>query len=215
MTGILGLVISLAPTPGPSGAPPAGGDGGYTALPHAMTPTGVAVTILLAILIDAMSVGPDSIRDRIAWLFSVTAIRDGFAGSQVEAWTTGQVAAWIHTGLQKTGDAYIAAADANKIVGALIGCIAIFTAFALVPSRWSTRLGPAARIRFGRHHGTVTTINAAGGGGYRLNPWLWTSAILIGVSGHLAQGAIGAAIDTSLNILVWPVVGIVTLIFGA
>jgi hypothetical protein len=180
---------------------------------HAMTPTGVAVTIMLAVLIDMMSVGPNSIRDRVAWVFAVTAIRDGFSGSDIERNTVGKVADALAAGLKQTGDAYIHAADANKIVGAVIGCIWIFTICALVPDSWASRMGPAARMRFGRRH-SLTVDDGGASSGPRLNYWLWGSAFLVGISGHLAQGAIGASIDIVLNTIVWPVVWLMTFLFG-
>ena len=56
---------------------------------HLMSPTATAILLVLALIIDYMSVGPNSLRDRLAFLMGVAAIREGFNGSPLDRWTVG------------------------------------------------------------------------------------------------------------------------------
>jgi hypothetical protein len=77
---------------------------------ESLNPTGVAVLLLLALVIDYMSFGPNSIRDRLAFLMGLVAIRAGFNGSQLDAWTVDALSRAIDTLKGMTGGAYIAGA---------------------------------------------------------------------------------------------------------
>jgi hypothetical protein len=159
---------------------------------HVMSPTGVAVLLLLAIVVDYMSVGPDSLRDRIAFLMAVPAIREGFDGSPLDAWTVGWLSSIIDTLKGMADGAYIAGATTSVLVGAVIGVAAIYAVACLLPDRASKKLGRFAAMRF--------PTSAM----YRINIKLWILAILIGLCADLPSGIVG-------DWLTWAVDGLVTL----
>jgi hypothetical protein len=99
-----------------------------------MSPTGVAVLLLLAIAIDYVSVGPNWLRDRVAALMGQAAIYEGFNNSTVDHWTLQRITGAIQWGLDQTGDAYIAGASAAAIVGVLVGGVWIYGLGALLPT---------------------------------------------------------------------------------
>jgi hypothetical protein len=71
-----------------------------------MSPTATALVLLLALVVDYMSVGPNSIRDRIAFLLAVPAIREGFNGSPLDGWTVD---------LLRSGDPAAARRDEGRV----------------------------------------------------------------------------------------------------
>ncbi|HEX8628382.1 MAG TPA: hypothetical protein VF755_09460 [Catenuloplanes sp.] len=146
---------------------------------HMMTPTAVAVLLLLALLIDWMSVGPNSLRDRAAFLMAVPAIREGFNGSPLDAWTVDLASSWIEKLLDMTGAAYIAGASVSAILGALIGLLFIYVVGCLLPVKASKKLGRFATLSFPQ-----SPL-------YRLNAKLWIAAILLGMMADLPGGVVG------------------------
>jgi hypothetical protein len=174
-----------------------------TASGHTMTPTAVAVVLLLALVIDYMSVGPDSLRDRIAFLLAVPGWREGFNGSPLDNWTVEQLSSAIGYLLDQTGGAYIAGASINIIIGAGIGLLGIHTVGCLLPTRASKKLGRWAAVSFPK-----API-------YRINWKLQLAAALLGMMADLGGGLVGHAVDgtvTTLTHLVAPIPG---LLFGA
>ncbi|MEK8108636.1 hypothetical protein NKG94_34370 [Micromonospora sp. M12] len=100
---------------------PGSGNGADLIL-HTMSPTAVAVLLLLALVVDYMSVGPNSLRDRLAFLLAVPAVREGFNDSPLDKWTVGAATGAIEKLLDTTGGAYIAGASVNAVLGPLSGC---------------------------------------------------------------------------------------------
>jgi hypothetical protein len=49
------------------------------------------VLLLLALVVDYMSVGPNSIRDRLAFLMGLVAVREGFNGSPLDDFVAQQL----------------------------------------------------------------------------------------------------------------------------
>lgn len=170
---------------------------------HAMSPTGVAVVLLLALVVDYMSVGPDSFRDRIAFLLAVPAFRDGFNGSPLDAWTVQRLSDSIGYLLEQTKGAYIAGASSNVLVGASVGVLAIYTIGCLLPTKTSTRLGRFAAINFPK-----SSI-------HRLNWKLWLCAFLLGILADLGRGVIGEATEGLVVALANIVAPLPILLFGA
>lgn len=154
---------------------------------NSMSPTGVAVLLLLALVFDYMSIGPNSIRDRLAFFLGLAAIRQGFNGSPLDNWTVGFLSSLIDQLKHMTGTAYITGAVTSTLIGAGIGVLAIYTVGALLPDRFSKRLGRFAAIKF------------PASGLHRINYKLWLCAALLGMLGDLAGGTVGQIITTAID----------------
>lgn len=170
---------------------------------HHMSPTATAVTLLLALVVDYMSVGPNSLRDRLAFLMAVPAIREGFNGSPLDGWTVDFLRATIGQLLNATGGAYIAGASVSLLVGAAVGILFIYTVGCLLPMKASKRLGRFATLTFPQ-----SPL-------YRLNLKLWIAAILLGMLADLPGGIIGDLTEGFVNFLTGVVAPLPALLFGA
>lgn len=170
---------------------------------HTMSPTAVAVLLLLALIVDYMSVGPNSIRDRLAFLFALPAIREGFNGSPLDAWTVGAATSAIEELLNATDGAYIAGASVNAVLGAAVGVLAIYTVGCLLPTKASKKLGRFATLTFPQ-----SPL-------YRINTRLWICAILLGLLSDLPGGAVGGITDWSVDMLTNIVAPFPAWLFGA
>jgi len=168
-----------------------------------MSPTGVFVVLMLALLIDYLSVGRDSIRDRVAFLLAVAGFRDGFDGSPLDRWTVQRLSDFIGALLEKTGDAYIAGTNINIAVGAMVGLLGIYGMACLIPSRASKRLGRWVTLSF--------PTSAMG----RINWKLWVVAFLLGILADLGRGVIGEAVEFFVESMTWIAAPLVILLFGA
>src|SRR5687767_15803921 len=122
-----------------------------------MSPTGVAVLLLLALVVDYMSVGPNSLRDRLAFLLALPAVREGFNDSPLDRWTVGALSGAIDTLKGMTGGAYIAGAVTSVVVGALVGVLFIYTVGARSEER---RVGKECRSRWSRYEYGERVLNA-------------------------------------------------------
>lgn len=160
---------------------------------HLLSPTGVAVLLLLALVVDYLSVGPDSIRDRLAFFLALPAIYEGFNGSPLDMWTVEKLTGVIQAGLDMTGTAYIAAASASVVLGAGIAIYAIYTVGVLLPTKLSSKMGRFAAMSWPQS------------GIHRLNWQLWLAAILLGMLCDLPTGMVG-------NILRWCIQALVGLV---
>lgn len=183
---------------------------------HLMSPTTVMVLIMLALLIDWMSFGPNSIRDRLAFLIAVPTIFEGFNGGPLDRFTVGAFAAAINASKSLAGDSYIAGADTQEVVAAVVGLLFLYALGCLMPERWATKLGPYARLAFtpSRGGGMVASAGAVAAVKNRLNLRLWACAFAIGVLCELPGGLVGSlmlAFVSSLDSLAAPLPG---LLFG-
>lgn len=170
---------------------------------HVMSPTSTAALLLLALVIDYMSVGPTGLRDRLAFLMAVPAIREGFNGSQLDVWTVQQASALIDYLKSQAGNAYIAGAATQMVLGVAVGCLAIYAVGCLVPDRWSKKLGRFAGLKFRQ-----SQI-------YRLNWPLWVMAILLGMLADLPGGVVGELTQWAVNGLVHLFAPLPNVLFGA
>lgn len=170
---------------------------------HYMTPTTVAALLLLALVIDHWSVGPDSIRDRIAFFIALPTIYEGFNGSPLDNWTVGLLEGGIQKLLSMTGGAYIAGASANVVLGIGIGIYALYVTGILLPKKLS------------KHAGRWVDLSWKTTGLHRLNPQLWIAAIVIGMLCDLPQGAVGSALMFVIELLADLVSPIPNWLFGA
>lgn len=170
---------------------------------HMMSPTATAVLLLMALVIDYMSIGPNSIRDRMAFLMAVPAIREGFDGSPLDRWTVGTAGMFIDQLLDATGGAYIAGASINALLGAGVGMLFIYTVGCLLPVKASKRLGRFATLTFPQ-----SPL-------FRLNAKLWAAAIILGMMADLPGGSIGQLTEGCVNFLAGLVAPFPAWLFGA
>lgn len=154
-----------------------------------MTPTGVAVLLLLAIAVDVVSIGPAWLRDRLAFLMGTAAIYEGFNNSTVDRWTLGLVTGAIQRGLDATGDAYIAAASAAAIVGVLVGAVYVYAWGLILPQKLSGKLG------------RLVTVNFQEVGIWKVNWRLWLIAAVLALFGDVPVGWVGSTTTSSVQFL--------------
>ncbi len=195
--------LAAGPQPHPSSHP--GGAVGHAAaavVHHAMKPETVFVVLLLALVIDWMSIGPNSIRDRIAWMMALPAIYEGFGGGPAEHWTVGELNSLIASAKRTTGGSYIMGVTATLLLSGILGVIAIWTIGVLIPEKFSKRLGGFARLSFGD-----STMG-------RLNTKLWFSAVSLGLFADLAKGVVGDALHGVIGLLAPTVGALPNLLFG-
>ncbi len=194
-------ILSAVPTPSPSPKVHSADVSGM--LPHTMSPTAVAILLLLALIIDYMSVGPNSIRDRVAFIVAVPTIREGFDGSPLDQKTVEALRGVIQTLLDSTGGAWIAGASINAIIGAGIGLLWIYAIGCMLPVKASKRLGRFATLAFPQS------------GLYRLNGKLWIVAVLLGLMSDLPGGLVGDITRTLVDVAARFVAPLPALLFGA
>lgn len=154
---------------------------------HSMSPTGVFALLLLALVVDWMSIGPDSLRDRLAFFMGLAAIRQGFDGSPLDHWTVGFLSSLINQLKSMAGSAYIAGAVTQVVLGAGIAVLAIYTAGALMPTKASKWLGRFAAIKF-----PSSPVR-------RINYKLWACAVLLGLLSDLAGGLVGQIVNSAID----------------
>ncbi|MGX6605685.1 hypothetical protein ACWKSP_26660 [Micromonosporaceae bacterium Da 78-11] len=170
---------------------------------HVMSPTGVAILLLLALVVDYMSVGPNSIRDRLAFLLGLVAIRQGFNGSPLDNWTVGALTGAINQLKGMAGNAYIAGAITQVVLSAVVGILAIYTVGALLPDKMQTKLGAFAKISF--------PPSAT----HRINYKLWLMAILLGLLADLPGGVVGGILNGAISALTEIFQPLPNFLFGA
>lgn len=170
---------------------------------ESLGPTGVAVLLMLALVVDYSSFGPDSLRDRLAFLLGLVAIRAGFNGSPLDNWTVGALADGIDTLKGMAGGAYIAGATTQVVLSALVGVLAIYTVGILLPEKASAKLGNFAKLKF--------PLSAQ----HRINYKLWLMALLLGLLGDLTGGFVGSVVNGGIGVLTELFQPLPNLLFGA
>lgn len=173
---------------------------------HAMSPAGVAAVLLASLALDWIAIGPDNVRDRIAFFGYLAAAREGFAGSSIDQWTIQQVQQLIDQ-LKASTHAYIWGMTAQQLLGVLIGAFAVYVLGCLLPQRlpkgMAKWVGPVARLKF-------PTVGAKG-----INWRLLSMAAVLGVFGGLAHGLIGSAVGACINFVIVVIAPLPALLFGA
>jgi hypothetical protein len=148
---------------------------------HQMSPTGVAVLLLLAVAIDYISIGPNYIRDRIAFTMYIAAFYEGFNGSKLDSWTLERATGAIRWALDQPvfSGAYIAGASASAIIGILVGAAWFYGLGCMLPQKSSKRLGRFATITF------------PPSGIWAINGRLLTVAVILGLFGDVPVAWVG------------------------
>lgn len=168
-----------------------------------MSPTAVAILLLLALVVDYMSIGPNSLRDRLAFFLALPAIREGFDGSPADQKTVAALGGVIQSLLDSTGNAYIAGASINLVLGALVSLLWIYTIGCMLP------------VKLGKKLGRFATLTWPQSPLYRINAKLWIVAILLGMMSDLPGGLIGDLTRSLVDIVTGLVAPLPALLFGA
>lgn len=184
-----------------------------------MSPTGIFALLLIALLIDWMSIGPDSIRDRVAFCLALPAVRAGWDGSPVDKQTVAVLAGFVDQA-KHTGNATLAQASTSMLVGVLVGGLVLYCVGCLLPERAAGKLGPWARLAFRAGRGAAAPAGPVGprgpaAGRYRLNGRLWACAWLLGLLAELPGGLVGSVTLAAVNGLTSLVAPIPNIVFGA
>lgn len=199
---MLYALLAAAPTPSPSPSSTPGGGSATFDVTNTMSPTTVAILLLLALLIDWMSVGPNSLRDRLAFVIAVPTVREGFDGSPLDQWTVETLSKVIQSLLDSTGGARIAGASINLLLGAGIGLLWIYALGCMLPVKFSKKLGRFATLSF------------PASGLRRLNAPLWIVAILLGLMSDLPGGLVGDIARSLIDVAATLVAPLPGLLFG-
>jgi hypothetical protein len=174
-------------------------------MPHIMSPTATAILLLLALIIDYMSVGANSVRDRLAFLMGVAAIREGFNGSPADQWTVGMASRGIEMLLESPplSGSYIAGASISALVGFAVGILWLYAVGCMLPTKAAKKLGRFATWTFPQSPLA------------RLNIKLWVVAILLGMLADLPTGFIGGLTEGSVVFLTGLFAPVPEWLFGA
>ncbi len=170
---------------------------------NVMSPTGEAALLLLALVVDYMSWGPNSIRDRLPFLGAIVAFRQGFNGSELDKWTVNLAGDGIDMLKNMAGGAYIAGAATQVVVSVIVGVLAIYTVGCLLPVRSSSKLGDWAKFNFPNSPAK------------RINWKLWVMAAILGMTAELPGGFVGTVLTTAINGLTTVVTPLPNWFFGA
>lgn len=142
------------------------------------TPSAVFLIFVLAWMVDYWSVGADSIRDRLAFLMALAAVRVGFDGSSLDKVTLEYLTTWLDQ-VKGTGNTFLEKGTADDILNVIIVAVVLYSVFVMVPSKFSHKLGGAAKLTFKKSSS-------------RINWKLWFCAFFLGMFVDLARGPFGA-----------------------
>lgn len=177
-----------------------------------MSATSVAILIVLAWVVDYMSIGPGSIRDRIAFFLACPAIRVGFHDSPLSKATTDQLGSWIDQAKLAAHGSYAAQANTRVVIGAAVGILGIYCVGCLLPVRATAKLGGFARLAFSGHG---SEFGGKGGGlAMRINWRLWGCAVTLGVLSDLPRGLVGGLLRGSIDLVAHIVAFLPDWLFG-
>lgn len=195
-----------------------------------MSPAGIFATLMLALLVDGLSIFPQHWRDRLAFFMGLAAIREGWDGSPVDTYTTALLSGWIDaakatgnarlaadSSLQAVGGPVVQAATA-QILGVAIAGVAIYTLGVLAPPSWSKKLGELAKLSWTKGKGGGPGIGPPGTGGgpkFKLTAKLWLCAFLLGLMAEVPGGLIGTLILGAVTGIVSAWAPLPGIIFGA
>lgn len=172
---------------------------------HVLSPAGVLAVLLLALIVDVMRVGPEWLKDRLAFFLALAAIREGFGGSILERWTVDALVGVIDGGFGIVGsDIYVTQAGASVVVQVLIGAVALYCVGVLLPVKATKWVGGFAKLSFARRGGKSGAKAAATdshGERYQLNTPLWTCAWILGLLADLPQGGVGGFVRGLIDIV--------------
>lgn len=167
-----------------------------------MSPTGVAVLIIIAFAIDFFAIGPAWMQTRLLFMIVATVAQQGFSDSTLDHRTVQQASDLIQAGLDAAGDAYVAAASAQVLVGCLVGCLSVWSIGCMLP------------MRLGQKVGRVATLQYKETGLRKLNWQIWIGAFALGLLADLPAGWMGDLTHFCLGLYTSIVSPLPSLVFG-
>lgn len=169
-----------------------------------LSPTGCAVLIVIAFLLDFLTILPAWLQVRLTFASVVTAVRAGFDDSPLDKWTVDKASGAIQMALDQAKGAYIAGASAAVLTGCLVGVLAIYCIGCMLPVKWSKKAGRLATLQW-----KETPIR-------NVSPQLWVAAILLGLLADLPpDGWMATCIDAFVGACRVVAAPLPHLIFGA
>jgi len=158
---------------------------------------------MLGFVIDYFSVGHDAWRDKIAFLFYLAGIKEGFNGGTVDTWLLQQLGHAVDL-VKTAGNTYLASAQTNLVVGIVIAGVELFALGCLLPERLTSWkwVGKYASWRFPK--------SSSGKIGWKL----LALAVVIGLLADNVRGAIGNAANAGISADCAAVGPVLNLLFG-
>lgn len=170
---------------------------------HVLSPTAVAVLIVIAFIADFFSVLAAAIQTRLVFMCVVVATHEGFNNSPLDKWTVDKASAMIQSLLDQAKGAYIAGASAATLVGCAVGVLWLWGLGCMMPVKWSKKLGRLSTAQF-----KETPLR-------KMNFQIWALAIPCGLLVDMPVGWIGSLCQFSMTVFSWIVAPLPGLIFGA
>jgi hypothetical protein len=123
---------------------------------HYLIPEAIFASMLMGFCIDYFSFGHEAWRDKIAFLFYLPGIFEGFNGGTIDRWLLGLLGHVVEL-TKHGGNAYLASANTNLVVGIVVAAVEIFTIGCLLPERFEKVkwLGKFATWRFPKSKGRI------------------------------------------------------------
>lgn len=170
--------------------------------PHQLSPTGVAVVIIIAFLIDYLSVLAAAVQTRLVFMCVCVAVREGFNNSPLDKWTVDKASGIIQSLLDQAKGAYIAGASAQTLVGCAVGALWVYALGCMLPVKWSKKFGRLSTAQFKET-------------GFRKMNWqIWAIAVPCGMLADMPVGWIGDLCRGAMTFFAMVVDLLPGLIFG-
>lgn len=170
---------------------------------HTLSPTGTAVLLVIAFVVDFFAIGPAWLQTRLTFICIVVAIRQGFDDSPLDKWTVDKASEVIQTMLDQAKGAYIAGASAATLVGCAVGVLLIYAIGCMLPVKWSKKAGRIATAQF-----KETPLR-------KINPSVWLLAVPVGLLADMPEGWIGTLSGLFMSFCSMVATPLPSLVFGA
>lgn len=174
------------------------------ATPHLMSPNALVSLLFLAFVIDYFCVLPAGLRNRLVFCAATAGFMEGFDGSPLDRWTVQKLTNLIQMGLDQADGSRFAAAGARDVLSLLVAGLFVY----VVGCMWPTKLLP-------KKMGQFVTLNFRVSGMFRINPFNWVMAMLLGILADLPSGLIGLCLRFCLYIVDGWMALLPAIIFGA
>lgn len=170
---------------------------------HSLSPTAVAVLLVIAFVFDYFAIGPAWLQTRLTFICAVVAVRQGFDDSPLDKWTVDKASEFIQTLLNQAKGAYLAGASATVLVGVVVGVLSIWTLGCMLPLKASKRLGRIATAQWKETPLRKMTWN------------VWILAVPLGLLADLPTGWVGTLTSFCMGVYSTIAAPLPSLLFGA
>jgi hypothetical protein len=160
-----------------------------------MTDATIVMSLSIAFAIDYMSIGTDTVRDKLAFLLALPAIHACWSDSSLDNGVTNIMKQLMETGLKATGTQRDVAQMSNAGIKCFVFFTLIYVIGVLMPNKWSSKAGRWATYSFKGK--TATRVN------YRLWGCAFVIALLGGQLGGLSGSLLTSFLDIMTSVTVW------------